>query len=117
VRLPTQNDKDRFAGILSRLRDNENGCIVMAQNFNGEEGSFRSYQMYWLHNYGAWPGRLKATCTKPGCVTHYEEKGHVLTPGEVEEIKEAKDYWGVNTDLATKFGVSKARISQIRKGA
>ena len=114
MRIPTENDRLRFAEHVSRLRLNADGCMRMAPNFKGSEGSFRSYQMYWLHINDTWPGRLKQTCTTEGCVVHYSEQGHVLTPGEVEAIKTAKDYWGLTTELAAKYKVSKARISQIR---
>lgn len=116
MKMPNETDLQRFTTIMENLVDDRNGCITMPETFNGSQ-TFRSYQMYWYFNYGSWPGRLKKSCNKDRCVVHYREQGHTLTPEAVEEILEAKEYWGVTTALADKFGVSKARISQIRKKA
>lgn len=87
--------------------------MIAPEYFNGSR-SFRAYQLYWRVKYGYWPGTLKKTCSTDKCLVHYEEKGHVLTPQDVQEIKDAPDSWGINTQLAKKYGVSNARITQIR---
>lgn len=111
---PTTADLAKFMEYASHLRPLENGCMRMAPTFIGVERRFRAYKMYWYSQKGFWPGNLKKTCDTDGCVTHYEEKGHILTAEQVEEIRWAEEYWGASTDLAKKYGVSKARISQIR---
>jgi hypothetical protein len=113
--LISEEDLNKFKARLAQLRKDEDGHLLMAPNFQADK-SYRSYQMYFLAQHGRWPGVLKKTCNKEGCVVHYKEQGHVLTPDDVKEIKDAPEYWGVVTALAEKFGVSKARITQIRKG-
>ena len=105
---------ERFKALLGQLREDADGHLLMPPNFQDDK-SYRSYQLYFLTVHGRWPGVLKKKCDKDGCVVHYIEQGHVLTPDDIEEIRRAPEYWGVVTALADKFGVSKARITQIRK--
>jgi len=114
--MNTPNDADltRFETMLKNFHDDEDGHLVMPATFNGSQ-TFRMQHLYWFYTYGSWPGgTLKKGCTVAGCVSHYIEKGHILTKEDMEQIRDAKDYWGLNTALANKYGVSKARISQIR---
>lgn len=109
-----EGDKRAFEARLSMARESPSGCLLMAPNFHGTR-TYRAYKFYWYVMHGVWPGSLKKTCDVDNCVKHYKEQGFVLTPADVEAIKEAPAYHGVVTALAEKYGVSKARISKIRK--
>lgn len=111
---PTSNDHEKFQKLMDQVVADDEGHVYLPEMWNGSQ-TFRSYIMYWWWKYGSAPGQLRKSCTEENCVVHYEERGHVLTKDEVQEIKDAPDYWGLTTDLAKKYGVSKARISQIRK--